>query len=216
MEIAKKNSAFFVVEGFVVLVLAHICGGYVASTLIEKGSNIPPLSLYIIFTSALSPVVAIIYLVFRTHIILPILISSNIFKATIAGVIFMWLVAFIQIIFIGRDMYLSPKLLEVSHPFDYINIFLCVCWAPLVEEALFRGYFLNMLMRKWGLWIAILASSTLFVVAHLLFAPGTSNTINMALLFTRSIIVSFAFIQGGFIAAVLVHSFNNLYFLIFN
>lgn len=38
--------------------------------------------------------------------------------------------------------------------------------APLIEELLFRGYLLNLLRARWGLWPAIILSSVAFGAIH--------------------------------------------------
>jgi len=42
--------------------------------------------------------------------------------------------------------------------------------APVAEELLFRGYLLNLWMRRWGTWTGIVLSSLVFGLAHFQFA----------------------------------------------
>ncbi|WP_416825577.1 type II CAAX prenyl endopeptidase Rce1 family protein [Ectobacillus polymachus] len=76
----------------------------------------------------------------------------------------------------------------------------CV-FAPIMEELIFRGFFLNRLSYKWGIRKAILVSSILFGLGHSDVIGATLFGITMCLIYikTRSLLVG-----------MVIHSLNNL------
>lgn len=65
----------------------------------------------------------------------------------------------------GSLSLLLPKYFELSYPELYF--FPIVVFAPVMEEIIFRGYFLNGLLKKVQEKSAILYSSILFAICHL-------------------------------------------------
>ena len=78
--------------------------------------------------------------------------------------------------------------------------------VAFVEETIFRGIILKMMLKK-GLIIAIFWSSILFSLSHLLNSLGTSNTISII---TQT---SYAFVIG-IILSVIVIKTNNIFITI--
>jgi membrane protease YdiL (CAAX protease family) len=76
-----------------------------------------------------------------------------------------------------------------------------VVYAPIMEELIFRGFFLNRLTHKWGLKKAIMISSILFGLGHADIIGATIFGMIMCLLYikTKSLLTGMA-----------VHALNNL------
>ena len=74
--------------------------------------------------------------------------------------------------------------------------------APFSEELLFRGYFLNLLRRRFGLWSAILLASILFGAGHRWGAPfATVAGVFFSLLYLR---------YASLVPGTLLHGLHNL------
>ena len=84
-----------------------------------------------------------------------------------------------------------------------IYLILYMAFVAFVEETIFRGIILKMMLKK-GLIIAILWSSILFSLSHLLNSLGTSNIISVI---TQT---SYAFVIG-IILSVIVIKTNNIF-----
>ena len=76
--------------------------------------------------------------------------------------------------------------------------------APLGEEILFRGFFLQGLTRRWGFWPAAIVTSAVFALAHLLpylYVPVFIMGLAFAWLFWRT---------GSLWASIAAHATMNL------
>ena len=61
---------------------------------------------------------------------------------------------------------------SLSNPIFLILLFTTVVViAPLTEELMYRGLILDFLRKKYGNWIAIIVSSILFGIVHIIPAP---------------------------------------------
>ena len=58
--------------------------------------------------------------------------------------------------------------------------------APILEEAIFRGYLLHAWVRKWGLWTGVLLSSAVFGAIHPDPIPAMLTGVGFALLYLRT------------------------------
>lgn len=96
---------------------------------------------------------------------------------------------------------------SVSDGFDiyaFILSLLCVCvFVPIAEEYVFRGVMFSAL-RRYGLVFGVVASATLFGVAH---ASPTQSVYAFAFGLVASFMVV---VTGNIKTSVLMHSFNNL------
>ncbi len=86
------------------------------------------------------------------------------YYAAIAGIIGTLVTYKVMLLFVEITPFFSEmRRLSI---YDLINIFLYTAWAPLFEETLFRGYFLEIL-KSWNNTGALLLSSLLFTLPHL-------------------------------------------------
>jgi membrane protease YdiL (CAAX protease family) len=165
-------------------------------------------TIYLLFSSAIAPLIAGLYILFKTRSIPEITVKRNMFCAVLAGIGGCWLIYKIT-----RFFGVGP-VLPGSSIYELIRIFWIILWAPFVEEALFRGYFLEILKLKWNNIGALLLSSLLFTLPHLFnikIISLTSILLYGFSIFADSIIFGMVYLQGGLIAAFVVHAFANLY-----
>lgn len=85
----------------------------------------------------------------------------------------------------------------------FFLLLLAVVVAPLVEEALFRGILLPVLMKKMGLGTAIVASSLFFAGIH-------QHLPSMAPLFILAVVLAMLYIHSGSLwASIVLHAVFN-------
>lgn len=76
--------------------------------------------------------------------------------------------------------------------------------APFIEEIFFRGFIFSGLRQQWGWQKAIVVSSALFALAHLV-------PTSLLPIFLLGLIFAFvAQISGSIWPAIIIHTFNNL------
>jgi membrane protease YdiL (CAAX protease family) len=61
--------------------------------------------------------------------------------------------------------------------FDVLKVLPTAVVVPLIEESLFRGLFLGVLLRSWRSWMAGLLSAGIFSIVHFLKAPDQTTTL---------------------------------------
>jgi len=214
IEISKTKSAVVVFEGFAVFLIIHSIGGYYfAQKLSAIYPDVPCLIVSIASSSAISPVIAILYLSLRLKFVPGFALNKKIFLYAIVGIILAWIVIFIKILFIGKESLFSQEILKTPYPYYYFMLFFVLVWGPILEETLTRGYFFEILRRQWGEVVALFISSFLFLVPHAIW-----GTIGVELFFILlySIIFTLTYMQGGLIASILVHAFVNFYLFYLN
>ncbi|MEH6892141.1 CPBP family intramembrane glutamic endopeptidase [Bacillus sp. JJ864] len=94
--------------------------------------------------------------------------------ATAMGMIFSFGVSFIQFYILAQlipdflvDLLSDGNVIDMSTTFTKILSVISACiFAPIMEEAIFRGFFLNRMAYKWGVKRAIIISSLIFGFGH--------------------------------------------------
>ncbi|MBW6458300.1 MAG: CPBP family intramembrane metalloprotease [FCB group bacterium] len=104
----------------------------------------------------------------------------------------------------------GPESLKVIYPLNFILIFfISVVITPIVEEAVFRGYLLRVMLRsKYSPLLAVTLSALLFMLAHLDYwnAPG---------IFLAGLILGFvAYSFYSIIPCIIIHAVFNAMVLI--
>ena len=217
MNLSKGKNIIVVLEGFGILIISHAVGGYYFSPkLAEVFSKVPLVTIEMLSSSAISPIIAIIYLIWRTNFVpkLRLSIRKETLLYFLSGIVLVWINNFIGMLFFwDKEMPLAKEILNVTTPYYYLNLFLVILWGPALEETLTRGYFFEILRRNWGTTIALLLSSLLFVIFH-----GMWGTFDWGLLFIfiDSVIFTMMYIEGGLVTSILVHSFVNFYLTYLN
>lgn len=214
MDSSKRKSLIVVLEGFGILIAAHAIGGYyLAPELANIFPKIPRLTIAMLSTSALSPVVVIIYLVFRVNFLPELSIKKIKFRYLFTGIVLALITVYVNTLFFSAKNPLAQKIIKMPLLYFYLSSFLLVIWGPFIEEILCRGYFFEILKRNWGTIIAMFFSSILFTLPH-----GIWGTFNIALLFVflNSLILTLSYIWGGLATSILVHVFVNSYMFYFN
>lgn len=214
MSLSKGKSVITVLEGFGILLVAHAIGGYCFSQRLASVFNKMPLvTVEMLSSSAVSPIVAIIYLAWRCKFVPKFSISRETFLCFIAGIVLVWIVAFVSLLYFDRRIPFAQEIIKTNYPYYYLNLFLVVLWGPLLEETLVRGYFFEILKGSWSNTTALLLSSILFVIFHGIW--GTFD-ISLLLILLYSIIFTLIYIEGGLIASIVVHAFANFYLTYLN
>jgi membrane protease YdiL (CAAX protease family) len=214
MDSSKFKSTLLVLEGFGVLIVFHMIGGYYfAPRLVKIFSEIPLLTISMITSSAISPVMAILYLALRNKFIPKFSIKRGMFAYILSGIMLAWLIVFINMLFSVKEISFAKEILESPSPYYYLNLFLLILWGPFLEEILFRGYLFELLKPSWGDPMSLLLSSTLFVMPHGIFGFFDITLISI---FLYSIVFTLLYMYGGLIASISVHAFVNLYLLYLN
>lgn len=214
MDYSKIKSVIIVLEGFGALIAFHAIGGYYCAPKVAGVfPKLPLLTVSMLSSSAISPVIAIIYLALRTKFIPKFTIKKEIFMYILAGIVMAWIVVFVSVIVSGKGDVFTQEILKTPYPYYYLNLFLLILWGPLLEEILFRGYFFEILRQKLNNTRALLFSSILFVIFHGIWG---GYGINLFFIFLYSVIFTLMYIQGGLIASISVHALVNFYLLYLN
>ena len=82
-------------------------------------------------------------------------------------------VLFCEIFLVNRGLY---SMRSNASPFAVSAIIPVAVVVPLIEEALFRGLFLGVLLRAFRPWTANIVSAAIFSVVHFLKAPDETTT----------------------------------------
>lgn len=207
-----------VAEGFCILTAAHLLPRLILGPLFRSILPEAPQELIAVLTSsAISPVIASFYLFVRTRLFPRVSISLETLYTAIAGIVAHWILD-IVVLMIGGSASLASRSYLLSNVtiWNIMLIFIRTIWGPLIEETLFRGYFQEILMSKWGSNIKpLLATSLLFTIPHLAYVHELADIVPFFIyIFISSMIFGAVYIRAGLLAAFLVHSSSNLYRLI--
>lgn len=82
---------------------------------------------------------------------------------------------------------------------EFIYFILIVIFTPIIEEAVYRGFLFNLLLKKYSLKIALIASSLIFALIHVRFA-------GIGFLFVYGLFFGYAYYKTkSLIAPILAH-----------
>ncbi|MFD3447534.1 CPBP family intramembrane glutamic endopeptidase [Microbacteriaceae bacterium 4G12] len=131
-----------------------------------------------------------------------------VFIVTIMGMLFSFGISTIQFYVLSHlipdfllDLLNSQDIIDNHSVFTAIyGVISVAVYAPIMEEIIFRGFFLNRMAYKWGIKKAIIFSSLLFGLGHTDVIGATIFGIVMCLVYlkTRSLLMTMA-----------VHALNN-------
>lgn len=130
-------------------------------------------------------------------------LSSRGFNPTLLlwGIILMAAISVVIEPLFNLDIFTMP---EVGIGRGVWAIFALCIVAPIFEEFICRGFILESLRSKYGVWIAILVSSIFFALMH------SSNPILVINAFFMGIVLAFVYVQSGSIfAPMILHAINN-------
>lgn len=214
LELSKSKSFGIALEGFLIWVVSWILGEFFAISLAEMNPDMPLISAEMITSPGISPLMAIGYMWLRLRYIPIVMVNQEVFLGTCAGILLAWLVTFMGVLFLGREVSLAQEILKTRHsPYFYPTLFLFVAWGPFLEETLARGYFFELLRRSWGDPAGLVVSSFLFVIFHAIFG-GVG--LGLLFIFLWSVILTIVYMQSGLIASILTHMFVNFYLTYLN
>jgi membrane protease YdiL (CAAX protease family) len=132
-----------------------------------------------------------------------------ILAATIMGMLFSVGISAVQFYILS---YIAPNfvldILNADGVIDDSNTFTIVysvisaaVYAPIMEELIFRGFFLQRMTYKWGVKRAIIVSSILFGLGHSDVIGATIFGVIMCLLYIKT---------NSLLISIVVHALNNL------
>lgn len=190
------------VEGFAVHIAAQsACGIFLVPQLQSLFPSAPPLIISIAGSSAVAPLVALVYMMARTRCAPPFHAPSRTFRDVAICMLAALAAAHLSVLLIPHDPYVHA-ILSLPSPYRFAAAPLIALWIPFLEEALYRGFCLSLLLPRLGTIAAVLASSLLFVIPHGIWG---GMGINLALIFLFSLVFSCAYLRGGMSLAVLTH-----------
>ncbi|WP_459501071.1 CPBP family glutamic-type intramembrane protease [Bacillus sp. C1] len=114
--------------------------------------------------------------------------------ATVMGMIFAFGVSFIQSYILAHtfpnflvDMLNDNDVMDSSSMYTQIFGFISACiFAPIMEEVIFRGFFLQRMAFKWGIKRAVIISSLIFGLGHFDIVGAFVFGVVMSLLYIKT------------------------------
>ena len=209
-----------VIEGFGVLTAAQFLPWLILNPLFQSFfPEAPPRLISMLTSSAISPIIASVYLFIRTKLIPKAWIDKETFYIVLAGIVVCWILDLLTSLFCGVQSLRTYddgfiKNLSIG---SVMIIVLRTLWQPLIEETLFRGYFQEILRIKWSNAVkAVLVTSLLFTLPHLtsdlVISGGVPSILaNFVHISISSFIYGLAYIRGGLVASSCIHAFANAY-----
>ncbi len=128
--------------------------------------------------------------------------------ATAMGMIFSFGISFIQFYILAQlipdflvDLLSDGNVIDMSTTFTTIFSVISACiFAPIMEEVIFRGFFLNRMAYKWGMKRAIIISSLIFGFGHIDVIGAFLFGVVMCLLYIKT---------KSLWTNIIVHALNN-------
>lgn len=128
--------------------------------------------------------------------------------ATAMGMIFSFGVSFVQFYILAQlipdflvDLLSDGNVIDMSTTFTKILSVISACiFAPIMEEVIFRGFFLNRMAYKWGVKRAIIISSLIFGFGHVDIIGAFLFGVVMSLLYIKT---------KSLWTNIIVHALNN-------
>lgn len=129
--------------------------------------------------------------------------------ATAMGMIFSFGISFIQFYILAQlipnflvDLLSDGNAIDMSTTFTKILSVISACiFAPIMEEVIFRGFFLNRMAYKWGVKRAIIVSSLIFGFGHVDVIGAFLFGVVMCLLYIKT---------KSLWTNIIVHALNNI------
>jgi membrane protease YdiL (CAAX protease family) len=207
--LSKFENVNIVLEGFLILLAAHFLGSeFITRAVLTFYPNTPLLTAAIIGSSNISALVAVIYMALRSWEFPAAIVGPHLITGAVGGVVLSWLVTFLLLVFYEGIVPYIKDVLSLPAPYKYHGIVSIVLWSPLIEELMARGFFFELLKRRWGLLYATLGSTFLFVLAHAIWGGFGFSLFILSL---YSFAFTFAYVQSGLFGSVVSHVFVNAF-----
>ncbi|WP_369903609.1 type II CAAX prenyl endopeptidase Rce1 family protein [Bacillus manliponensis] len=131
-----------------------------------------------------------------------------IFIATAMGMVFAFGISMIQFYILAQlipdflvELLTEGDIIDTTSTFSKVLSVISVCiFAPIMEEIIFRGFFLNRMAYKWGIKPAIIVSSLMFGFGHIDVIGAFLFGVIMCLLYIKT---------KSLWTAIIVHALNN-------
>ena len=143
----------------------------------------------------------------------PVLIRTNVKESllvAVGGIISLWFAFLIFLISLfkrGPYNSLIEELITLPSPYFYIGMLIIVGLGPLFEEMLMRGYFFEILRKRWNVGVALMITLLFAAISHFKLKVG----IELIPLIIYNIIFTLLYLEGGLLASTLAHMFVNIY-----
>jgi membrane protease YdiL (CAAX protease family) len=214
-ELSRYKCLAIVGEGFLFWQIVHFMSGtLIGPAIYEMNRHLPPSTVATLIASDIAPLVTIMYMSLRLRGWFPELsFGINSVRGVIVGIFLAWIATFLGLVFFDKTNPEAQQILTLPKPYVYHGVFSATIWGPLLEEILTRGYFFEVLQKKWNTAFALVLSTLLFVVPHGLWGDWNATLVWIT---CNSLIYTFVYIEGGLWAAIITHSFVNSYILWLN
>lgn len=139
---------------------------------------------------------------FKSHIL------SETLTASFVGIFILWLLVFFLFLVIFDRNKIDPFISSVINsppPYFYINFVMLVILTPVLEEILMRGYFFELLKKKWNIKYALLITVIFSMITHYKYGLG------VFVIAIYNIVFILLYIGGGLIASIIGHVFLNYF-----
>jgi membrane protease YdiL (CAAX protease family) len=128
------------------------------------------------------------------------------------GIILIWIVvaaeAFLYFGNRSSDPFIQ-HLISLPSPQFYMGLVMIAFVNPFLEELLFRGFFFEILKRKWNVFISLLITLSFSSIMHYRAGIGILHIVLSNIIFT------FLYLAGGLVPSILGHVFVNYYSIYF-
>lgn len=216
------RSILLIVEGLTVYAIFYYLGGSVLFWYLRSlFTDWPVFTISALTTSIASVFLTVTYLRLRLHFQFELkLAQKHIIGTCIAILILLGVVLTVAYLF-GLNDWTIRRAVNVPAPYLILNMLLVALIGPVLEEILFRGYFYKIIKDGFGYIAAIMITSTLFVIPHLIlsslniiaYGKGVINIMDLLIGFVILLIYSTMFTimnrYWGLLSAILAHVIVN-------
>ena len=208
---STKVSGLFI--GFIVAFLLVNGGDFLFIRIYKyfEKDLVPLIYMLIIF---LSTILTILYMLYQYRYF-PIFIRNSLKESlmtSLGGIVLIWIVILFEaLLYFGNrsnDPFIQ-HLIAFPSPKFYIGFFMMVFINPFFEETLMRGYFFEILNRRWSILISLLLTVSFSSTMHYRVGIGVIHVILSNIIFT------FLYLNGGLVPSILAHAFVNYYSIYF-
>jgi membrane protease YdiL (CAAX protease family) len=199
--------------------------GFVVAFLLVNGGDFLFVRIYKHFESDFVPIVYMLIILlamiltnlymFYQYRYFPIFIRNSLKESimtSFAGIVLIWIVVVFEVILYFGNQSDDPfvqHLIALPSPQFYIGLIMMIFISPFFEEILMRGFFFEILKRRWNIVISLLIIISFSSIMHYRVGIGVIHIILTNIIFT------FLYLNGGLLSSILAHSFVNYYAVYF-
>ena len=146
---------------------------------------------------------------------IPVFISTSLKDSLVIGLVGIVIIWFVSVIYailltgLKSDDPFTQTTINLPFPYFQLQGLFIVGIGPVLEELLMRGYFFEILRKKWNVVIALLITLVFSTILHFRFDVGVIDILIMQTIFT------FLYLHGGILSSTLAHALGNYYIVYF-